>query len=1253
MATPLVVRVTASDASSTPVTAKSKGISSTAGNRVVIFMYEVPNGVNTITPVGPSGYTLLTPPGEVVRLNVGNRQVVGRYYEKLSCAANEVITVGWSAAVHGDFIAIELSGAHPSIESDCSGSSQYSSAAPTVVSTATTRADVLFIAGFASGNTAAHTAQAGLGFILQAAVQSLGSAAADKASGSLLTKPASAVGEVGTAGVDMAGGFARAGVGLIIGVPGTGAGGGGGGGVPGNQAGTDAANSWGMPPTDDGTVHRASNLHYFGALPSLAVAQDVAAKFDLVTHNFETSATTGAITKDSYNGYLVQMHLVNPQLRAGTYNKGPQIDEGASFYPTNYYAHVCPWPTGAKITTFSASIYVAQPTAPSQSAHVDGRGWTSNSFKEQRARDSIHKVTKCNSTQGTVAVPEPLNVVSADSMGTSSYKGTQCNPYTGSAYTQSTWLQEIWKIGDELRSRAPAGMPVSINGLIQGTAYWTGATVRGLLDHCDIGLAENWIRNNFAAFGTFPAELAWQRSMDLVADANQRGKGAWCIVNMCNFTAGGGTCNYTPAQLEQWVRFSIASYFLSNRGFSLFEFVSNDQTTSSWQEAHPYYNLSLGAPFTADTPATTASSAGANILQLKQAGGEYRRRYANGVVYVNPTTAPHTVTFDRAYKTPAGISPAQTFAAGSTLSLAPGTGLVLVTQAAVGGNAGPPVVTITGPATTVKTTVVTATATATDPDGVASMEIEVDTSGVWMPMTLQGSTWVRAGMGLSPGAHTFRYRATDNNIAPQTSTPVSRTVTYVPNAEDPTVSFNAPATSVADPNQVVDVSASDPDGVALVELRIAGGPWLPMTPAVAPHYTRSVTLVQGAQLLEARATDAHPEPRTSALASRTVTVTVVTPPPPPPPAPTPDPGQIPNLGAGEWVVAVALRGGPVPHTGPGLLGELDWTTIAFDREEGILGGTATVTITGADRLAKCAPLLTELRNWTHELLLYRRDSSSKTTRGKLQHVGAVTRVTINEKAGTATLVSRDLGVWLGRRLVRRDLVYLDPGVDARIIAGDAVTEAMRRDPSPGLVVTGDPTGVKVARAYLAAQHLYASKVLEELHSAGTRFCVVRRELKVKPLHPPRLTRLLEDHFVDGLGTDDDGMAAATDWGVRGNGGGETDTVWGEATAGAALRTELGLIEQVADASEIQVNSDADAYAAELVRTSAIPPLLLQGGQLKATAPITFDMLEPGNRVGLIKSGVRPLVGDQVFAKISVNVTNGGVEKITVDFGATL
>lgn len=1225
------------------------GTPTLSGSRLMCFVGENDNQIDTVTVLVTGGGTWVevTPPGDVIRQATGHNEIALRCFERLNVGAGAAsVSVAFNSDVYPTIILVEVKDSNTSTATDTQNSATGSLQTAAVSAGPTTRPDILWLAAFASGNKDTHSIPPGdtSGFAIAAQGGSGGAGNAAKVNMSVLSKSVNVSPDNETASVLIAGGFNHNFAGMLLAIPGAGAGGGGGGPDP-----------FGLPNTDDGTIHRACSLHYYGGGivadaggTALQNAQTLASFIDICVANVIQAITaTGNITTDKFNGLADNMIAVNSDLMLMPYDKSAQIDEGVSFYPNDYYAHACPWPTGAKLTTFSSSIYVAQPGIPAagQSAFVDPRGWTSHSFKEQRSRDAWSRVAKYNSVYGA----DTLKGVYHDSMGTSTWKGSQCNPDTNTLYSEDPWIATVWGIGDESRARRPfSNYMVMGNGLVSGSGYFGAHSLGNMLLHTDGGLAENWLRNNLAAPSAFHTESGWQQDVNMVIDANvTKGKWFWGVINICNLTAGSGTCpSFSTAQLEQWRRYSMATYLLSNRGKSVMEFVENTNL-KPWDETHPYYNVQLGPAID-----TAASALASKHTEGTQPPGStlysYRRRYTSGCVWVNPTTNPVTITMDRDYKTPVGVTPSATYLTGTTQVLPANSGLVLLTTSTGGTNAGPPTLTFWAyPPATTKIANAPIQVFYSDPDGVASAEYNLNGAG-WHPLTFQvgNGDWEQQ-IVLSLGVNTIQTRATDANPSPLTSSPATHTVTLVANDGPPSVTFNNPPTSVSVATQLVQLTVTDGDGITSVEVSVNNQTsWQPAVfNSGSGKWEVSVTLLEGNNTIWARATDAYPVANSpgnnirSNPVSRNVLVTTPQPPPPPPPAPTPDPNQIPSIGQGEYQLAILSRGG-----GAILQTITDWSQIDWERVEGATG-QAQVQIVGADSVAACCNVLADVEPWSHEIGIYRKDPT--TGRFKRAWCGPVIDMDVN--IDKITIDAFDLSKWLERRRVHKDHVNMsdqDLATLIKVLADDGILP----DPSMKLSTTATPSGQVGRLNLLASAHPNCMDEIKQLAGLGCSWTTYQRTLRIGGdlTLPSSVTTLIDDHFIKPT-VRRDGASTANSPGVRGQGVGDgSDAIYGSTTDPASI-AKYGLLEVDTTDDAATTDQIANQASVQQVALYGTPPIVLSGGRLSPLAPITMEMLVPGNvvRVALAQLCV-PVAGDYRIQSVKGSVT-ADAETIDVVF----
>jgi hypothetical protein len=592
---------------------------------------------------------------------------------------------------------------------------------------------------------------------------------------------------------------------------------------------------FGLPDTLSGPIRRFSSLHYEpgglvgeGGNTLLQNAQLYADLMDIIVGNVVENPATTAITTDKFNGEAAAMLAENPAIKLLPYNKSAQIDEGATYFPNLYYAHNCPWPTGSKLTVFSPSIYIGQPSAPNQPAYTDPRGWTAHSFKEQRARDAWARVARYNTLHGAGV----LSGVMFDSMGPSSYK-TQCDPLTGNQYTLPAWLSQVRSIGDEAIARRPnAAYPVMGNGLITGSAYFSSTNpTSALMGHVDIGWAESWLRSNYDLPTAFHSEANWQKDVDMVYDVSvTKGKYFCGTINLCNATAGSGSCSFDDSQREQWRRYSIATMLIGRTHRSWFEFFQ-DTSIYPWRETHAYYDADLGDPIDTFTPDAGSTAV---AIKYKRPNGSYRRRYTLGVAFVNPTAGSIDVTLDRDYTDPIDSS---THLSGATITLAAHTGRVFVHVPLVV-NADSPVVTITTPAapgTATSIQTLTLAGTASDADGIALVEVSLN-GAAYVPAV--GATSWSLDLMLALGVNTISVRATDANTAPnQTVAPT--TITY---ETGPLIVIESPSSQVTTRNVTLTAKVDSLVGIAAVDYRVGTGSYATLPSIGGDLYSIALTL---------------------------------------------------------------------------------------------------------------------------------------------------------------------------------------------------------------------------------------------------------------------------------------------------------------------------------------------------------------------------------------------------------------------------
>jgi hypothetical protein len=222
-----------------------------------------------------------------------------------------------------------------------------------------------------------------------------------------------------------------------------------------------------------------------------------------------------------------------------------------------------------------------------------------------------------------------------DSMGTAPVETSYLlakpvNPATGKLYTKVEWLAAEAKMAEAIRKAMPPNMVLTLNGLGQGSRYWTEpieASPRILLKFYDGAMSEQIWRQPTRKLTDWPTFKEWMSEIRMIQDVERRGlMGFWWT----KCWTDGNTSNHEPDAdklVPQWRRFALASYLLAAGPNSYFNFdtVKNDKPKSNAAEYFIEYDAGavLGA---------------ANAeMQPAGPGGSYFRAFANGFAVVNPT----------------------------------------------------------------------------------------------------------------------------------------------------------------------------------------------------------------------------------------------------------------------------------------------------------------------------------------------------------------------------------------------------------------------------------------------------------------------------------------------------------------------------------------------------------------------------------------------------------------------------------------
>ncbi len=203
------------------------------------------------------------------------------------------------------------------------------------------------------------------------------------------------------------------------------------------------------------------------------------------------------------------------------------------------------------------------------------------------------------------------------------------DPATAQRYTPADWLRDTTAEAGIIKRALGSALVIS-NGLDNGSGFFDPrAPTSLLLSTSDGALAEGWMRDKSRPAATFPTIGSWMDDWRMLT-----GDGARVVIGMVKM--GSGT---TPAQIDQWHRFSLATFLLGASAGSYYDFIGGDDLAANLADS-PSEHVDLGPAL---GPAT-------------QQGDAWVRRYLKGMVVVNPTAAPVAVPLPRPARDLAGQS---------------------------------------------------------------------------------------------------------------------------------------------------------------------------------------------------------------------------------------------------------------------------------------------------------------------------------------------------------------------------------------------------------------------------------------------------------------------------------------------------------------------------------------------------------------------------------------------------------------------
>lgn len=341
---------------------------------------------------------------------------------------------------------------------------------------------------------------------------------------------------------------------------------------------------------------------------------------------------------------------------------------------------------------------------------------------------------------------------------------------------------------------------------------------------------------------------------------------------------------------------------------------------------------------------------------------------------------------------------------------------------------------------------------------------------------------------------------------------------------------------------------------------------------------------------------------------------------------------LPSLGSAARVLGCATDYNVLVTTKTGRtnLGELSHSQIQWGRvQDDTSQATITVPTSGSQ---ECCDLLSRMRAWGCELHLYR--DGDEVWSGPL--------VTGTYASASAVLVARDILAWSDKRGNRTAVDYSTEADDLAEIGRAALLAGFPLDDANFLrYLVVRETGISGQRSY-AAMGQYVGDILRDLAGSGLDVTVLGRSIILSGEGSLGTTApLTESHFLVELQVVEDGLSAATNATVIGQG-----VVGTGGTAGP-----YGQLDYIVSESGILDQPSADAAAALLAAEGWPTPLYItvpDGARLAPDAPVTISDLVPGVYIPTtVDNTCRPVSTTMRLTKLDVMHTSDAGESVAI------
>ena len=325
---------------------------------------------------------------------------------------------------------------------------------------------------------------------------------------------------------------------------------------------------------------RFSPLYMGGGRFTLAQAQTLARNYDVIAEH------AGVLTP-----YVGAMKSINPSLKIVAYINGAFDQSSAgNKYPATWYAKDA---RGSRVKSVSFGNWLMLPTAQWASA-------VSGICKQQITQSHYDGCF--------------LDTLGIGPLLPGYVTGLPVNPATHKVFTSQTWIAAQSNTITTVKNGSPSALVIA-NGLADGQKF---SQTNPLLGAAHMAMSEIWLRVSHNPENSFPSTADWVLDVNMLGSAAAHGWGVMTVTKLW--------VKATAAQIEQWHRFTLATFLMGDGGLSGYCFT--DAKTAA--------GLSI---LTADDTVPIGTPTGAYSL----VGGAYRRSFTNGIVVVNPGNSPVTI----------------------------------------------------------------------------------------------------------------------------------------------------------------------------------------------------------------------------------------------------------------------------------------------------------------------------------------------------------------------------------------------------------------------------------------------------------------------------------------------------------------------------------------------------------------------------------------------------------------------------------